>query len=536
MMMMKFWNRISKLGVIEETDYETQRRIILLNRIAFTLFFIVLTLKTLVLALGLQQFTFQTIVTFFAVFGILLMPYFNKLGYYKFNAFAFSILAPACFLFFGTISQSANSIVNINHYYVPRIFIMGWIVFPLILIDSRKKGLLFIAILFNVICLLSFESVVNHIGVPFNSETVNFNHYESISYFMMLPIILMILAFLFLTNLNRKYEEQIIGLNTTLTNKNNDLEKYNKEIIEQKDIISVQHSELEQYNEEIICQRDLIADKNELLENAYSKIELINKKLNDSIGYAESIQRAVLDKEQLPDNYFQESFILFKPLSHVSGDFYYYKKFEINDKPCLVVAAADCTGHGIPGGFLSMLGMVLISEIIQNDIITNAADILNHLRDRIKSTLNQTGKLTDQQDGMDMALCIYYPETKEMEYAGARNPLCIVKSTGEFQLIKADKQPIGVFLKEKNFTNHHIQFDGGEMVYVFSDGLLDQFGELEEKKLKLNYLQNLLVPKAKNTCEIQKQEINSFLNEWIKPNGKNESEQMDDIVIIGMRI
>ena len=187
--MRALWGRISLIGVKEEMSFETKRRIILLNRISVTLFFFVITLRTVVIALGFQELSIQSLLPFVAMLAILLIPYFNKLGYYRINAFIFSIIAPIGFLFFSTISQLSNDVVNINHYFVPRLFIMGSIVFPLILIDYKDRVLMYTAILANIICILSFDFVVNNIGVPFDAEKVNFNGYESISRIMILPTI-----------------------------------------------------------------------------------------------------------------------------------------------------------------------------------------------------------------------------------------------------------------------------------------------------------------------------------------------------------
>lgn len=527
--MLKLWTKISYAGVKSEMGYETKRRIILLNRIATLLFLIVFTLRTVVISLGFQNLSMDSLGPYFSMLAIFLIPFLNVKGYYKASALIFSIITPVAFLFFGIISQNSIEVVNINHYYLPRLFILACIVIPLILIDTKNKIHLSIAITVNFMCIIFFDNAIKILGVPLNPSEVDFNNYSSISIVMLLPAILMVMAFLFLANLNKKYESQIIGLNINLKQRNRDLSK-------QKNIITSKNSELEQFNEEIISQRDLIAQKSDELENAKHKIELINKQLMDSISYAKDIQKAVLDKEELPGGYFHDSFIFYKPKSHVSGDFYLYKQLNINNKNCLIVTAVDCTGHGVPGGFLSMLGITLLNEILHNNTIENAASVLSKLREKIKITLNQTGKFTEQKDGMDMALCIFYPDTKEMEYAGARLPLCIINKSNEMQIIKADRQPIGVFLKEKDFTNHHIKLNEGEMVYIFSDGIQDQFGGPIGNKLKFRGLQELLKSISQKTCPDQKSHIASFINEWIHADKARVFEQIDDIVMIGMKV
>lgn len=513
--MRRFWRKLSLAGVREEMHFETKRRIILLNRIAIALFLTVFSLRTIVIALGFQELSMQSLMPYVGMFVILLIPYVNKLGYYRINSFVFSLIIPVCFLFFSAISQKFNEVININHYYVPRVFIMVTIVFPLIMIDYKDRFLMYIAILVNVLCILFFDTVVDWVGVPFDPQTVKLEGFGALSRIMVLPIVLMVAGFMFLTNLNRQYESQIIGLNDDLQHKNN---------------------ELEQYNEEVTSQRDLIHLKNKQLEEASTKVEKINQLLTDSITYAEKIQRAVLHEEQVPKGFFAESFIFFKPKSHVSGDFYFYKEFAVNGRSCLIVTAVDCTGHGVPGGFLSMLGITLITEVLENEIIKNAADILNHLRTRIKSTLNQTGKLSEQRDGMDMALCIYCPDTHELQFAGARNPLCIVDATGEMKILKGDRQPIGIHSKEKEFTNHQVSLSSGDMLYMFSDGLQDQFGGTAGKKFLLNNLKKLLIEISVLPAKEQKLEVDKRMKQWMNPENHKAYGQMDDIVLVGMRV
>lgn len=513
--MKSIWQQISNTGVKDEMSYEVKRRIILLNRISISLFLIVFTTRTLVVVLGFQEFSMRSIMPFVSMTGILIVPFLNKKGYYRFNSFIFSIVVPVCFLFFSVLSQQSNEVVNVNHYYVPRLFILSSLILPMILIDKSDRWPLIIAILVNFLCILSFDFVVNLVGVPFNPEKVSFDNFNVISKIMLLPALLLVLGFSFLNNLNRNYEKQIIGLNTDLQDKNN---------------------ELEQFNEEITAQRDMIVSKNELLENANKKVEHVNKMMTDSIMYAEKIQRAVLHDEKLPNGFFKESFIYFKPKQHVSGDFYFYKEHVINNEKCLIVTAVDCTGHGVPGGFLSMLGITLLNEIVLNEKILQASEILNELRDRIKNTLNQTGTLTEQRDGMDMALCIYCPSSKKIQYAGARMPLYIIDKLGELTVVSGDRQPIGVFRKEKDFTNHVLELKGDEMLYLFSDGVQDQFGGPEGKKIMVSRLKRLLLDMSNEEAEIQKKILEDYFESWMHSGSEKSYEQVDDVVFLGMRV
>jgi len=511
----RFWNRISYWGVDEEMGFDTARRLILLNRLSFVLFLLVFSMRLVVVSTGLQKFSVETLFPFIAIPTILVFPYLNRKGYYKISAFTFCVLSPVLALYFSVSAQITNDVVNIGHYYYPRMLLMGLLVLPLVLIDTKNKYFLYISLAVTIACILLFDKATDWFGVPFDPEKVSLDSHQLITKMMLVPSALIIFAFFFMRYLNQKYEKKIIGLNDDLMSKNKDLALY---------------------NEEVITQRDTIISKNEQLESANVQIETINKDLTDSILYAERIQRAVFRKEVLPEGFFKDSFIYLKPKSHVSGDFFYYKEITIDNKKGLVVTAVDCTGHGVPGGFLSMLGTVLLEEIIQYEPVKNAADILNLMRARIKSTLKQTGKMQEQKDGMDMALCIYYPETKMLDFSGARNPLCIVGENIIPTVLKGDRQPVGVYEIEDSFTNHRVQLQGGEMIYLFSDGLQDQFGGTDGKKLKLKNVLELMQSLSKKNCTEQKSQIISFLDNWTRTSNGTDYEQVDDIVLIGMRV
>jgi len=500
------------------------------------LFFVVFTMRVLVIYLGMQDLSAKSFLPFISMSGILCIPYFNKLGYYKYNSFTFTLIAPALMVFFSASSQRANEIVNINHYYFPRIMLMGLLVLPLVLIETKDKKLMYIAIGVNFLCQLLFDTAVDVLGVPFDPAKADFNGLATIRVLILLPALFATMAFIFLRNLNEQYETQIVRLNKSLTKQNKNLEQFNEEIKTQRDLIVSKNEALEQSNEEVKVQRDTIAEKNELLEDISSKIEQVHKDLTDSILYAKTIQRAVLLEQQLPQGYFQDSFIYLKAKSHVSGDFYYYKTIQIDGQRAIAVAAVDCTGHGVPGGFLSMLAITQLNEVLQLANISNAGEVLNLLRDRIKGILNQTSEESNQKDGMDMSLCIYYPERNELDFSGARNPACIVSHKGEVSVLKGDRQPIGIHLNEHPFTNRRITVAHGDMIYLFSDGLQDQFGGELGKKLKFSNLKALFSDIADKSCKSQKFRINTFLAEWTKPVPEKQYEQVDDIVVIGLRV
>ncbi len=279
-----------------------------------------------------------------------------------------------------------------------------------------------------------------------------------------------------------------------------------------------------------IRERKLLYDKKILEQKVKERtIEIQKQKeeITDSINYASRIQQAVHPLTNYFDKTFSEYFILYKPRDIVSGDFYWIAE----DKDKLYFTAADCTGHGVPGAFMSMLGISLLNEIFsnKNDNLT-AGKILNLLREKIKFSLHQTGKDSENKDGMDIALCIFHKKKKILEYAGAYNPLFLIRD-GELQEYKADRRPIGIYLVEKSsFTNHKIKIKKGDVIYIFSDGYADQFGGPAQTKFKTVNLKKLLLEINDKPMNKQKQILEDRFNKW-----KGKLNQIDDVIFIGIR-
>ena len=286
------------------------------------------------------------------------------------------------------------------------------------------------------------------------------------------------------------------------------------------------NTDLKQKNEEILTQRDEI-------EEQKNDIEKKSKHITSSIQYAQRIQNAVLSSNEAIERLLPDHFILFKPRDIVSGDFYFMK--EINGR--LIIAAADCTGHGVPGGFMSILGTTLLNEIVHSGSTQDAADILNQLRQRIKTSLQQTGKRGQQQDGMDIALCCIDLKNLEMDFAGANTPLYIYRKNKDqnnfnFNEIRGNRMPIGIHPHDNNsFTNHQVKLERGDLIYLFSDGISSQFGGEKGHKFKSKKLQEMLSMYTDYPMEIQKANIEKSLKDWM-----GFYDQVDDILMIGIRI
>lgn len=258
------------------------------------------------------------------------------------------------------------------------------------------------------------------------------------------------------------------------------------------------------------------------------ELDEINKDITASIRYAKRIQDAILPPDDFVRKHLPNTFILFKPKDIVSGDFYWME----DKKDTVIFAAVDCTGHGVPGAFMSIVGHNLLDRVVGEQKITQPAKILDELNKSISDTLRQTD-LEDNtvRDGMDIALCAFNRKTAVLEYAGAYNPLWLIRNN-ELTEIKANKFPIGNSKSGENnkFTNHEIQLQKGDTIYIFSDGYSDQFGGPAGKKFKSSALKQLLINSQHLSMEEQRELLNRSIESW-----RGQHEQVDDILVIGTR-
>jgi len=256
------------------------------------------------------------------------------------------------------------------------------------------------------------------------------------------------------------------------------------------------------------------------------KIENIHQQLTASITYAERIQLAAMPSKEFLNEIFGDNyFLIFKPLHIVSGDFYWAKKLD----DTIVFTVADCTGHGVPGAFVSMLGISLLNEITQNREIKKPSEVLEFMRFQIKQALKQSDNWEDSKDGMDMVLCAYYKKESVVEYSGANNPLLLINKDGEMKKFKPVRNPVGIYYVEKKFETIRIEVKKGDTIYLFSDGITDQFGGPNNSKLTMRKFKDLLLENYKKSPQEQKQIISDFIVEW-----KGNNRQTDDITLMGI--
>ncbi|HDR89726.1 MAG TPA: tetratricopeptide repeat protein [Bacteroidetes bacterium] len=314
----------------------------------------------------------------------------------------------------------------------------------------------------------------------------------------------------------------------------------------QKKEIEEKNTDLEQKNEEISAQRDEIEAQRNMLADQNEKIGEINSEITKSIEYARRIQSSTLPGTEGLTTLFRDHFLLFRPRDIVSGDFYWLATLENST----VLTVVDCTGHGVPGAFMSMLGMSLLKEIVVKEYITQPAVILRRLRKEVITALSQKGTSGEQRDGMDLSLITVHHDTGMMEFAGANNSLYLIRNkdlappevykgqpmkndqNGDVLYeIPADKMPIALYDRMDKFTNHEIPLMEGDRVFLFTDGYADQFGGPDGKKFMYKPFKRMLLAHASLPMKEQLEIITRKLDEWME-----NYEQIDDICVLGVRI
>ncbi|HBX53239.1 MAG: hypothetical protein A2275_08325 [Bacteroidetes bacterium RIFOXYA12_FULL_35_11] len=286
---------------------------------------------------------------------------------------------------------------------------------------------------------------------------------------------------------------------------------------------------LAQQKEEISMQRDEIEKQKEIAEHQRDEITEQKREIDDSIRYAKRIQNAVMPLAENISKYVSEIFIMFKPKDVVSGDFYFVKHIETSN--VVVIAASDCTGHGVPGAFMSMLGLTFMNEICTKPEVQHSGEVLNLLRTYIINSLHQTGKTGEQKDGMDISLIVIYPDKKKIEFSGANNPLFLIRND-ELIEYKGDRMPVGIHDKmDTSFTTNEISYHENDRFYMFSDGFADQFGGPKAKKFLYKNFKQLLLSHHTESMVEQKNIYEKTSVEW-----RGNIEQIDDQLIIGVKM
>lgn len=292
--------------------------------------------------------------------------------------------------------------------------------------------------------------------------------------------------------------------------------KRDKEILE-KEVVK-RTATIQQQKEEIESQRDYVIKQHDFISKQ-------NQNITSSIQYASRIQTAIFPPIEGMQQILGDCFILNRPMEIVSGDFYWVAQKDDE----IILAVADCTGHGVPGAFMSVLGTSLLNKIIINSSCCQPEMLLNLLREEIKVALRQTGKFDEAKDGMDMALVQYNKKSLVLNFAGANNPAVIIRNS-QLITLPCDRMPIGIHPKEKPFSSETIQLETGDMLYLFSDGYSDQFGGSDYRKFFLKRFKELLLSIAPLSCDEQRSTLDKIMDDW-----KAGNHQNDDILVVGIR-
>ncbi len=356
-------------------------------------------------------------------------------------------------------------------------------------------------------------------------------HYESATRIHTIIIgataLILILVVIFTFFVIRSYKRSREA-NTRLDQKNCELEQQKEEML-------VQNEYLEQQKEQIEQQQHNLIEQNKIITST-------NQQITDSINYASLIQRAALPSEGQMSSIFGSHMVIYNPLNIVSGDFYWATQVG----KLKMLAVADCTGHGVPGAFLSMLGISILNDIAARATTQNltAAAMLDQMRNIFKLALHQRGAETDNHDGIDIALLVINPEEMTLSYAGAYRPALIIREH-EITKLEPDRMPIGSHYNEaEHFTEHQMKLQTGDSIYIFTDGMTDQFGYDSQNKIHKytsKRLRTLLADIHKQPFSVQKTKIELSIESWrldtqsATANG-TPYEQTDDALLIGIRI
>jgi serine phosphatase RsbU (regulator of sigma subunit) len=274
-----------------------------------------------------------------------------------------------------------------------------------------------------------------------------------------------------------------------------------------------------------------IDEATEEIKQQKNEIERQNTEITDSINYAKRIQTSILPDISRLKEAFSDAFILYHPRDIVSGDFYW---FERSSEDKIVIVCADSTGHGVPGAFMSMIGSTLLHDIVKRQNITTPSKILSRLDQQIFAMLNQNSGAEISNDGMDLVVCEYNPITKHLKFASAMRPVIIIMG-GESYYIKGNRLSVGgESAGEKFFVDQEYYLKEGDVVYLFTDGISDQFGGpggADGKKMKINRLKRFVDELAVLPASEQKVELSKFFYDW-----KGEHEQVDDVLFMGLKV
>ncbi len=472
---------------------------------------------------------FNTLFICFYLGYILEMPYFGRYVFYR-----MPVLVPALFGVFGLLftARFLNTRKHAPFLHKVIVAFLYTVFLPVgfALFGYQQESIMMIQYMGLLLCLISFLTGVTVLyrGYrPAKFYVLGFGFYMSGLLILIISDITGTLndlpALRYSLEIGSCIEAVMLSfaIGDKLNAANKDKQKAQAETLERslenERLVKEQNTELERK----------VKERTAEIEHQKEVIEEKNKDITSSIQYAKRIQGALLASDNVLEKNLPEHFVFYKPKDIVSGDFYW-----ANECPSsFVLCVGDCTGHGVPGAFMSLLSTSFLNEITGERQITRPDLVLNTLRDEIIKALNPEGRLEEGKDGLDGVLCSFDFPNKKLEFACSNNPIWIIRD-GQLMEFKPDKFPVGMYEGErKPFTLQKLDLQKGDMVYLFTDGYADQFGGEKGKKFKYRQLQELLLANAAASLKDQKTALDAKLEQW-----KGRLEQVDDILIIGMRI
>jgi serine phosphatase RsbU (regulator of sigma subunit) len=486
------WRYFSGLGT-NYRDISTEMRSCVLNNQINFILGISMAVLGLVLLVRMKILNISFGIGILRVWCTFILCILNLvLAHFKFNRlskYSLIFLPPLVFMIIPTM---AGFVEEEGYTYNAYILIAASIVPQMILSSEKDKLLYWVSMLYYFLLV----SGIDFLAFSEKSDSQIYLHIQEFNFIFKLAHIG---VFIFI-NLNIYHLRKVNF-------------RFEDRLNEKNHILDFQNRELKSRGEKILKQKNIIEEK--------------SRDIFESIQYASRIQEAVLQPIDFLNEWGVDNFILYKPANVVSGDFYWGCKKDER----IVIAAGDCTGHGVPGALMSILGISFLDDIFDTRKILNAADVLNYLREDVIRKLRQKGTSGEAKDGMDISLCIIDNKTGILNFAGANNPAYMIRD-GSFSIIKADKIPIGIdFRGQIPFTNNDIEVRRGDHIYLFSDGYADQFGGPSGKKFMYKPFQDLLVRIHDSPMIHQKEILENTFEEW-----KGIRAQIDDVMVIGLRI
>jgi serine phosphatase RsbU (regulator of sigma subunit) len=489
----KTWRFVSGLGSSKTDKISEMRSNVVSNQLNFVLFGTMFFLLLFSITINLSKHVvfdrgiWRIVHTLIFSFLNLVLAHFR---FTRLSRYSLIFLTPIVFLIAPTLY---GIIEEEGYFYNAYVLIAASTIPQLILSEEKEKVLYWIAMVYYFLLLI----LLNILMLTYHNDSIavlkiikNFSPYYILSQIAIFAFINISIWHIRVTS--NRFEERLYQKNRAF---------------------DIQNRELREQREKIVHQKNLIEER--------------NRSISESIQYASRIQKAVLQPIDFLEKWGIGNFILYKPKAVVSGDFYW--GYQMDGKT--IIAVGDCTGHGVPGAFMCMLGLAFLDDIMIAGNFSNAAGLLNILREDIMNKLKQKGNSGEMREGMDISLCIIDKKAGSMEYAGANNPIYLIRD-GSLTRIQPDKMPIGIYsLSIEPFTNNVLEIRKGDIIYLFTDGYADQFGGPDRRKFLYKPFQDLLLKNHMEPMAIQKDILDNTFQSW-----KGDYDQIDDVLVMGLRL